>query len=362
MKSMADHNNNISRRDNNINCSNSPNHNRYRGSLSSDAKNIIKSSATEPSSSSGFTVNAAGNANRAERCVLCLDEKRSPVRITCGHSFCNECLDVYKSYQKYAWATRCPICRGSLKEKRRSVKRKRSEDNNAITTTTTRIRTSTGRNGGTSHMRMSAVATPVETATETTAAAAADANAVTTVPSETTADVPAEQIYLLEEFMAIASETDVFGLSSDMTFANAGSVSTPTNSVSTVSASEAEQEDMEVEEIEGTVGVDARFAETDFASDLEGEEIEDEVGLEGYEEENDDIDDETDDVYYFNEFDNEHYDDPGNNDYDTVDEEDFGDDDDDEESNEQSQNDDYCAEEQESESEVVVVDEVIIID
>ncbi|KAM7342299.1 uncharacterized protein ACRADG_009765 [Cochliomyia hominivorax] len=65
--------------------------------------------------------------NSADRCVLCLDQKRSPVRIQCGHSFCYGCLDVYKSYRKYPWANKCPICRDILKEKKTTKKRKYSE-------------------------------------------------------------------------------------------------------------------------------------------------------------------------------------------------------------------------------------------
>lgn len=61
------------------------------------------------------------NPSPSERCVLCLDQKRSPVRIQCGHSFCCGCLDVYKSYRKYPWANKCPICRDVLKEKKGTV-------------------------------------------------------------------------------------------------------------------------------------------------------------------------------------------------------------------------------------------------
>uniref|UniRef100_A0A0A1WH40 Helicase-like transcription factor n=1 Tax=Zeugodacus cucurbitae TaxID=28588 RepID=A0A0A1WH40_ZEUCU len=127
MNNMADEDNNNNNSDSNnnkkvnsnINCNNSPNCSKSRGNAGSDAKTkLTKQLANKPSGSG-----AAGESSKTERCVLCLDEKRSPVRITCGHSFCNECLEVYLSYQKYAWANRCPICRGSLKEKRRSYER-----------------------------------------------------------------------------------------------------------------------------------------------------------------------------------------------------------------------------------------------
>lgn len=119
---MADEDNNNNSDSNNkkvnsnINYNNSPNYNKGCGNASSDAKKLAKNLANKPSGST-----TVGENCKSERCVLCLDEKRWPVRITCGHSFCNECLEVYLSYQKYAWANRCPICRGSLKEKRRSV-------------------------------------------------------------------------------------------------------------------------------------------------------------------------------------------------------------------------------------------------
>ncbi|XP_037813541.1 RNA polymerase II subunit 5-mediating protein homolog [Lucilia sericata] len=107
----------------------------------------------------------------AERCVLCLDQKRSPVRIHCGHSFCYGCLDVYKSYKKYPWANKCPICRDALKEKK-TTKRKYSEI----------------------------------TATQ-------DTNSTLTA----TQSIPPEQICILEEFMALASDYDNNGENPDNT-------------------------------------------------------------------------------------------------------------------------------------------------
>lgn len=59
---------------------------------------------------------------KIERCVLCLDKKRSPVTVDCGHSFCRKCLDQYKSYRKYTWAKKCPICRSEFKQKKRGVR------------------------------------------------------------------------------------------------------------------------------------------------------------------------------------------------------------------------------------------------
>ncbi|XP_075167121.1 uncharacterized protein LOC142239235 [Haematobia irritans] len=49
-----------------------------------------------------------------ERCVLCLEEKEFPVLISCGHSFCSKCFEIFKSYDQYKWAKKCPICREDL--------------------------------------------------------------------------------------------------------------------------------------------------------------------------------------------------------------------------------------------------------
>ncbi|XP_075144675.1 RING finger protein 141-like [Haematobia irritans] len=57
----------------------------------------------------------------SERCVLCLEDKRSPIIINCGHSFCAECLDLHKSYRKYKWSNQCPMCRTAIKANKRST-------------------------------------------------------------------------------------------------------------------------------------------------------------------------------------------------------------------------------------------------
>ncbi|XP_013113498.1 uncharacterized protein LOC106091507 [Stomoxys calcitrans] len=50
-----------------------------------------------------------------ECCVICLGEKRSPVQVNCGHSFCHECLEAHKSAsQGKNWANKCPICRTEM--------------------------------------------------------------------------------------------------------------------------------------------------------------------------------------------------------------------------------------------------------
>ncbi|XP_046810883.1 postreplication repair E3 ubiquitin-protein ligase RAD18 [Lucilia cuprina] len=110
-------------------------------------------------------------AASAERCVLCLDQKRSPVRIHCGHSFCYGCLDVYKSYKKYPWANKCPICRDALKEKK-TTKRKYSEMNSMQNNSTT-----------------------------------ININSMLSASQS----IPPEEICILEEFMALASDYDNSG-------------------------------------------------------------------------------------------------------------------------------------------------------
>ncbi|XP_065370434.1 protein PFC0760c [Calliphora vicina] len=115
--------------------------------------------------------------NSAERCVLCLDQKRSPVRIHCGHSFCFGCLDVYKSYRKYPWANKCPICRDVLKEKR-TTKRKYSEINvGPESTNNNNLRTEIENNSGLT----------------------------------STHSVTSQQTNILEEFMALAADYDYSG-------------------------------------------------------------------------------------------------------------------------------------------------------
>ncbi|KAL7737427.1 hypothetical protein ACLKA6_013028 [Drosophila palustris] len=48
-----------------------------------------------------------------EICAFCLDIKRDPVQLDCGHSYCRSCLELYclaRSWQ----ANRCPLCRCNL--------------------------------------------------------------------------------------------------------------------------------------------------------------------------------------------------------------------------------------------------------
>ncbi|KAH8382399.1 hypothetical protein KR009_003315 [Drosophila setifemur] len=44
----------------------------------------------------------------ANPCIFCLDEKRFPRRISCGHSFCADCFD---RYLQLGCDWRCPLCR-----------------------------------------------------------------------------------------------------------------------------------------------------------------------------------------------------------------------------------------------------------
>uniref|UniRef100_A0A0K8V8R4 RING-type domain-containing protein n=1 Tax=Bactrocera latifrons TaxID=174628 RepID=A0A0K8V8R4_BACLA len=392
MNNMADednnNNNNSDNSDNNnkkvnsnVNCNNSPNCNQSRANASCDAKKIAKNLSNKPSGSA-----AAGETSKSERCVLCLDEKRSPVRITCGHSFCNECLEVYLSYQKYAWANRCPICRGSLKEQRRSVKRKHSE-----TDQTTDAVTMSGNAGASSSQYRPTRRRLHATSATVAAATAAVATATATALSESTVEVSEEQIYLLEEFMAIAAETDVFGIANSMGFGNPASATTPTNSASTVSASEAAGEDDEVdlqaaefgEEVEQGIS----YSQDGFESNIDDEEgleeedddeavfdenvdVEEDEDFEDEEYEDDGDDDvngdELNDLYFFDEYDDENYDDHENDDYDTVDEGDAdsiaGSDAYDQLADNNLPTAEYYDVEQNGEDDVLLVDEVIIVD
>uniref|UniRef100_A0A034WC27 Nuclear factor 7, brain n=1 Tax=Bactrocera dorsalis TaxID=27457 RepID=A0A034WC27_BACDO len=387
MNNMADENNNNNNNsdsnnkkvNSNVNCNNSPNCHKSRTNASCDAKKLAKNLSNKPSGSA-----AAGETSKSERCVLCLDEKRSPVRITCGHSFCNECLEVYLSYQKYAWANRCPICRGSLKDQRRSVKRKHSETDH-----TTDAATMSG-NAGTSSSQYRPTRRRLHATSATVAAAtAAVATATATALSESTVEASAEQIYLLEEFMAIAAETDVFGIANSMGFGNTASATTPTNSASTVSASEAAGEDDEVdlqaaefgEEVEQGIS----YSQDDFASDIGDEEgleeedddeevfgedidVEEDEEFEDEEDDGDDDvnDDESNDLYFFDEYDDENYDDHENDGFDTVDEGDADSIAGSDAYNQLADNNlptaEYFDVDQNGDDDVLLVDEVIIVD
>ncbi|XP_039956924.1 acidic repeat-containing protein [Bactrocera tryoni] len=391
MNNMADednNNNNNSDSNNkkvnsNVNCNNSPNCSKSRANASCDAKKIAKNLSNKPSGSA-----AAGETSKSERCVLCLDEKRSPVRITCGHSFCNECLEVYLSYQKYAWANRCPICRGSLKEQRRSVKRKHSETDHP-----TDAATMSGNAGASSSQYRPTRRRLHATSATVAAATAAVATATATALSESTVEASAEQIYLLEEFMAIAAETDVFGIANSMGFGNPASATTPTNSASTVSASEAAGEDDDIDlqaaEFEEEVEQGISYSQDDFASDIgdeegleeedndeevfgedidveEDEEFEDEED-DGDDDGDDDVnDDESNDLHFFDEYDDENHDDHENYDFDTLDEGDAdsiaGSDAYDQLADNNLPTAEYYDVDQNGEDDVLLVDEVIIVD
>nr|XP_014101370.2 uncharacterized protein DDB_G0275275-like [Bactrocera oleae] len=391
MNNMADEDNNNNNSDSNnkkvnsnVNYNNSPNCNRSRANANCDAKKLAKNLTNKPSSSA-----VAGEASKSERCVLCLDEKRSPVRITCGHSFCNECLEVYLSYQKYAWANRCPICRGSLKEKRRSVKRKHSETDHTTASATMSINAGSSSTSQYTPTRRRLNATSATVAAATAAVATATATAL----SESTVEASAEQIYLLEEFMAIAAETDVFGIANSMSFGNLASATTPTNSASTVSASEAAGEDdegdLQTVEFEEEMERGFRYSQDDFASDIgdeEGLEEEDDGDEEvfgedidveqdeEFEDEEDDSDndidagdhDEANDLYFFDEYDDENYNDHENDGYDTVDEDDgdnvAGSDAYDQLADNNLPTAEYYDVDQDGEDDVLLVDEVIIVD
>ncbi|XP_017478944.1 PREDICTED: ankyrin repeat and KH domain-containing protein mask-like [Rhagoletis zephyria] len=374
MNNMTGNNNNNSNNNhnNNINSSSSPNYSQI-SDANSDSKKLAKLKATNLCVIDNKTLSGG---NKSERCVLCLDEKRYPVRIPCGHSFCKDCLDVYKSYQKYAWANRCPICRGSMKEKRRLVKRKHSETTDGATATTSATvisSISSSSELGPTRMRLNPSSATIAAAT------AAAATVTATALSEAAAEATVEQIHFLEEYMAMAVELDVFGTNTGTTFGNAVSISTPTNSASTVSASEAAGEDEEAEELhaadleanwEQNVGYEQEeFGEGDVEEEDE-EALGDDVDVEedeesdGEDDDEEDGDDEDDDLYFFNGYDDENYednDDHDHYDYDTVDEDEMGDDMDDY-GEWQDAFDEFYDDNVEGGDDVLFVDEVIIVD
>ncbi|XP_067633955.1 transcription initiation factor TFIID subunit 11 [Eurosta solidaginis] len=336
--------------------------------INNDLKKFMKNAPQKLISDNSTTgdKNAGETGNRKERCVLCLDEKRLPVVITCGHSFCYDCLDVYKSYQRYAWANRCPICRGSLKEKRRSVKRKHPDMESGATSHS--ATTASSSNYTAARMRLNPTSATIAAAT------AAVATVTATALSETAAEAAVEQNSWLEEFMAIVGESNIFGTSSS-------SATTPTNSVSTVSASEYASVYDEEEPQDATQEAVEVYEHNDYASEMgEEEDLEEDEEVfgedvdldddenEDFEDDEDDGDDDEDsnDLDFFLDDENDDY--QENDDYTTVDEDDIGDDDDDGGSYEELTNDtipdevEHYNDDSGGAEDILLVDEVIIVD
>ena len=73
-------------------------------------------------------------------CGICLEESKSPLKLPCGHSFCDGCLEEWRSRYgvKEEMRTKCPICRARIPPSKEMVatlltyraQKQRLEDNN----------------------------------------------------------------------------------------------------------------------------------------------------------------------------------------------------------------------------------------
>ena len=66
---------------------------------------------------------AAVVANGDKTCGICLEEWKNPLNLPCGHSFCDGCLDGWRSRYgvKEEMRRKCPICRASIPPSREMV-------------------------------------------------------------------------------------------------------------------------------------------------------------------------------------------------------------------------------------------------
>ena len=63
---------------------------------------------------------AEGEADNGEICGICLDVYDDPVQLSCGHSFCEVCLDGWHMKSKFDvhQPRNCPVCRHRSKIER----------------------------------------------------------------------------------------------------------------------------------------------------------------------------------------------------------------------------------------------------
>ena len=64
---------------------------------------------------------AAGVTDKT--CGICLEEPKDPLDLPCGHSFCDGCLDGWRSRYgvEEEMRTKCPICRARIPPSREMV-------------------------------------------------------------------------------------------------------------------------------------------------------------------------------------------------------------------------------------------------
>jgi len=59
---------------------------------------------------------AAAAVVTEQTCGICLEESKDPLDLPCGHSFCDGCLDEWRSRYgvEEEMRRKCPICRATI--------------------------------------------------------------------------------------------------------------------------------------------------------------------------------------------------------------------------------------------------------